>query len=50
MGGSAWRALVFVGGLLPALLMITGLMMWLATRRRRGAARMRVATAALADD
>jgi uncharacterized iron-regulated membrane protein len=50
MGGSVWRALVFVGGLLPALLMITGLMMWLAIRRRRGVARMRAATAAIADD
>ena len=50
MGGSVWRALVFIGGLLPALLMVTGLMMWLATRRRKVVARAHAATAAAADD
>ncbi|HET9046781.1 MAG TPA: PepSY-associated TM helix domain-containing protein, partial [Casimicrobiaceae bacterium] len=35
IGGEAWRAIVFAGGLLPALLMTTGLLMWLATRRRK---------------
>lgn len=34
-GGDVWRALVFAGGLLPALLVVTGLQVWLASRRRR---------------
>jgi len=50
MGGSVWRALVFAGGLLPALLMATGLPMWLASRRRKRVVRVRPAMAALADD
>ncbi len=32
--GTFWRFLVFLGGLLPALMMITGLMMWLRRHRR----------------
>jgi len=50
MGGSVWRALVFAGGLSPALLMATGLPMWLASRRRKRVVRVRPAMAALADD
>ncbi len=34
-GGALWRAIVFAGGMLPALLMVTGLVMWLAARRRK---------------
>ncbi|QIK77541.1 PepSY domain-containing protein [Sphingomonas piscis] len=30
-----WRVIIFVGGILPALLAITGVMMWLNVRRRR---------------
>jgi uncharacterized iron-regulated membrane protein len=33
--GIIWPFLVFLGGLLPSLLMVTGLTMWLRTRRRR---------------
>ena len=38
--GVTWRFLVFLGGLLPALMMVTGLTMWLRRhkRRERGAA------------
>ncbi len=38
--GFTWRFLVFLGGLLPALMMVTGLTMWLRRhkRRERGAA------------
>ena len=32
--GIVWRFLVFLGGMLPALMMVTGLMMWLRRHRR----------------
>ena len=31
----AWRLIIFAGGLLPALLSVTGILMWLRMRRRR---------------
>ena len=34
--GPVWRAIVFVGGLIPVVLGITGLTMWLRSRRWRG--------------
>ena len=43
-----WRFLVFLGGLLPALMMITGLMMWL--RRHRRPSRAASAVVATASD
>jgi uncharacterized iron-regulated membrane protein len=33
--GITWRFLTFLGGLLPALLMVTGLIMWLRNGQRR---------------
>jgi uncharacterized iron-regulated membrane protein len=33
--GVVWRFLAFLGGMLPALLMLTGLFMWLRKRQRR---------------
>lgn len=33
--GSTWRLLVFLGGLLPAVMMVTGLIMWLRRHKRR---------------
>jgi uncharacterized iron-regulated membrane protein len=30
-----WRIIIFVGGILPAVLAVTGILMWLRTRRRR---------------
>lgn len=37
----AWRIVIFIGGILPALLAITGVLMWLGVRRRRSAMRVR---------
>ncbi|MDQ3139297.1 MAG: PepSY domain-containing protein [Pseudomonadota bacterium] len=34
--GAIWQVVIFVGGILPALLAVTGLIMWLRTRGRRG--------------
>ena len=31
----AWQIIIFVGGILPAILAVTGVLMWLRTRRRR---------------
>ena len=31
-----WQIIIFVGGILPAVLAVTGILMWLRTRRRRG--------------
>jgi hypothetical protein len=30
-----WQMIIFVGGILPAILAVTGILMWLRTRRRR---------------
>ena len=30
-----WQVIIFVGGILPALLAVTGILMWLRMRRRR---------------
>ena len=43
----AWQAIIFIGGILPALLAVTGILMWLRMRRRRE--RHRVSMAALAE-
>jgi uncharacterized iron-regulated membrane protein len=42
-----WQIIIFVGGILPALLAITGILMWLRMRRRRD--RHRTSMAALAE-
>jgi len=42
-----WQIIIFVGGILPALLAITGILMWLRMRRRRE--RHRTSMAALAE-
>lgn len=34
--GPLWQTIIFIGGIAPALLAATGLLMWLRTRRRRG--------------
>ena len=31
-----WQIIIFVGGILPAALAVTGIMMWLRMRKRRG--------------
>ena len=33
--GPVWQAIIFVGGIIPAVLAVTGIMMWLNIRRRR---------------
>ena len=33
--GVAWQIIIFVGGILPALLAVTGILMWLRMRSRR---------------
>jgi uncharacterized iron-regulated membrane protein len=43
----AWRIIIFVGGILPALLAVTGILMWLRMRRRRE--RHRTSMAALSE-
>lgn len=48
--GLAWRWLVFAGGVLPPLLMITGLFIWLAGRTRKRRVRAPAMAAARADD
>ena len=30
-----WQIIIFIGGILPAVLAVTGILMWLRTRRRR---------------
>ena len=37
--GPLWQTIIFFGGLVPALLAVTGIMMWLHVRRRRSRAR-----------
>jgi uncharacterized iron-regulated membrane protein len=46
--GTLWQVIIFVGGIIPALLAITGIMMWLSARRRDRAMRERRASARLA--
>ena len=43
----AWQVIIFIGGILPALLAVTGILMWLRMRRRRE--RHRISLAALAE-
>jgi uncharacterized iron-regulated membrane protein len=43
----AWQVVIFVGGIVPALLAVTGVLMWLRMRRRRD--RHRTSMAALAE-
>jgi hypothetical protein len=33
--GPVWQTIIFIGGILPALLAVTGTTMWLRIRRRR---------------
>ena len=35
--GPVWQVIIFIGGILPALLAVTGILMWLRTRRWRSA-------------
>ncbi len=35
--GPVWQAVIFIGGIIPALLAVTGILMWLNSRRWRGA-------------
>jgi uncharacterized iron-regulated membrane protein len=37
--GALWQTIIFVGGLIPALLAVTGILMWLHVRRGRSRAR-----------
>jgi len=34
--GAVWQAIIFLGGIIPAILAVTGIMMWLNTRKWRG--------------
>ena len=34
--GPVWQTVIFLGGIVPALLAATGIIMWLRTRRWRG--------------
>ena len=36
--GPVWQIIIFIGGILPALLAVTGIIMWLRTRKWRGRA------------
>ena len=45
----AWRIIIFVGGILPALLAVTGILMWLRMRRRRERHRTSMAVLSEAD-
>ena len=33
--GALWQTIIFVGGLVPAILAVTGILMWLNVRRGR---------------
>ena len=46
--GLGWQVIIFVGGLIPALLAVTGILMWLHMRRRDRAMRERRALAQFA--
>lgn len=39
--GTMWQIVIFIGGIVPALLAVTGIVMWLRTRRWRGDAAKR---------
>jgi uncharacterized iron-regulated membrane protein len=39
--GVVWQIIVFLGGIIPAGLAVTGIMMWLNLRRRKSAGRAR---------
>jgi uncharacterized iron-regulated membrane protein len=43
--GMVWQIVIFIGGILPALLAVTGIMMWLRTRGWRGEQKSRQAEA-----
>jgi uncharacterized iron-regulated membrane protein len=43
--GAVWQVIIFIGGIIPALLAITGIMMWLRTRGWRGQLKSRQAEA-----
>jgi uncharacterized iron-regulated membrane protein len=38
--GALWQTIIFIGGLIPALLAVTGILMWLHLRRGRASARV----------
>jgi uncharacterized iron-regulated membrane protein len=44
--GLVWQIVIFLGGIAPAVLAVTGIVMWLRTRRRRGDAARREQAAA----
>jgi hypothetical protein len=46
--GTMWQVIIFIGGIIPALLAVTGILMWLHARRRDRAMRKRRAAAILA--
>ena len=46
--GTTWQVIIFIGGIIPALLAVTGILMWLHARRRGRAMRERRAAAILA--
>jgi uncharacterized iron-regulated membrane protein len=35
--GALWQIIIFIGGLIPAMLAVTGVIMWWKARRRRTA-------------
>jgi hypothetical protein len=37
--GALWQTIIFIGGIIPALLAVTGILMWLHIRRGRSRAR-----------
>jgi uncharacterized iron-regulated membrane protein len=45
-----WQAIIFLGGLVPAGLAVTGILMWLRARRRGRAMRVRRESRARAAD
>lgn len=47
--GAGWQIIIFVGGILPAVLAVTGILMWLRMRRRRGKHRRSAAAFAEAE-
>ena len=42
--GPLWQTVIFLGGLIPAMLAITGIIMWVNARRRRAAMERRHGT------
>jgi hypothetical protein len=43
--GTVWQLVIFLGGIFPAVLAVTGIMMWLRTRGWRGEIKSRQAAA-----